>query len=58
MGSGASPADQRAHPRQEAMRRGVVVHGRSGRSIPCVIVDVSLGGARLQLYARICRTMT
>ena len=33
------------------MRRGVVVHGPSGRSFTCVIVDVSLGGAKLQLIA-------
>ena len=33
------------------MRRGVVVHGPSGRSFTCVIVNVSLGGAKLQLIA-------
>ena len=33
------------------MRRGAVVHGPTGRSYTCVIVDVSLGGARLQLIA-------
>ena len=33
------------------MRRGAVVHGTTGRSYSCVIVDVSLGGARLQLFA-------
>ena len=33
------------------MRRGAVVHGPSGRSYSCVIVDVSVGGARLQMYA-------
>ena len=33
------------------MRRGAVVHGPTGRSYSCVIVDVSLGGARLQLIA-------
>ena len=42
-------AENRRHPRREVMRRGVVVHGPSGRSFTCVIVDVSLGGARLQL---------
>jgi hypothetical protein len=26
-----------------------VVHGRSGRSVACTIMDVSLGGARLLL---------
>jgi hypothetical protein len=43
--------DDRAHPREEVMRRGVVVHGATGASIPCTIIDISLGGARLQLYA-------
>lgn len=33
------------------MRRGAIVHGPTGRSYSCVIVDVSLGGARLQLIA-------
>jgi hypothetical protein len=33
------------------MRRGVLVHGPTGRSFTCLIVDVSLGGARLQLTA-------
>ena len=51
MESDSSASDQRAHPREEVMRRGVVVHAASGRSFTCVIVDVSLGGARLQLYA-------
>ena len=27
------------------------MNGASGRSYSCVIVDVSMGGARLQLYA-------
>lgn len=51
MASDPSGADKRAHPREEAMRRGVVIHQPSGNSVTCVIVDVSLGGARLQLYA-------
>ena len=42
--------DQRAHPREEVQRRGVVVHGPTGRGFSCVIVDVSNGGARLQLF--------
>ncbi len=46
----ASYAEQRAHPRQEVQRRGVVVHGPSGRGFSCVIVDISAGGARLQLF--------
>ncbi len=33
------------------MRRGVVVHGPSARSFPCMIVDVSVGGAQLSLVA-------
>ena len=41
--------DQRAHPRQEVQRRGVLVHGPSGRGFGCVIVDVSHGGAKLHL---------
>ena len=46
-----SGPERRRHPREPAMRRGVVVHGPSGRSFTCVIVDVSLGGAKLQLIA-------
>ena len=42
-------SEKRAHPREEVQRRGVVVHGRSGRSVPCTILDVSVGGARLLL---------
>jgi hypothetical protein len=45
-----SYAEQRAHPRQDAQRRGVVVHGPTGRGFSCVIVDISAGGARLQLF--------
>ena len=41
--------EQRAHPRVEVQRRGVLVHGPSGRGFGCVIVDVSAGGAKLQL---------
>ena len=33
------------------MRRGRVVHGATGATFPCTIIDISLGGARLQLYA-------
>jgi hypothetical protein len=45
-----APSDLRAHPRTEVMRRGVVVD-QAGASFTCAIVDVSLGGARLQLFA-------
>ena len=41
--------EKRAHPREQVQRPGVVVHGRSGKSVPCTIMDVSLGGARLLL---------
>lgn len=44
-------ADHRVHPRVEVLRRGVIVHGASGRTFECRILDVSLGGARVQLYA-------
>ena len=43
--------DLRAHPRAEVTRRGMVVHQPTGESFKCVIVDVSVGGARLQIYA-------
>ena len=46
-----NPEDLRRHPRKQVMRRGAVVHGPTGKSYSCVIVDVSLGGARLQLIA-------
>ena len=46
----AREMEQRAHPREEVQRRGVVVHGPTGRGFSCVIVDVSNGGARLQLF--------
>ena len=51
MGETTDPAEKRRWPRQEVMRRGVVVHGPSGRSFTCVIVNVSLGGAKRQLTA-------
>ena len=41
--------ERRAHPREQVHRPGVVVHGRSGRSVACTILDVSVGGARLLL---------
>jgi hypothetical protein len=46
----ASDAEQRAHSRAEVQRRGVVVHGPTGRGFSCVIVDVSPTGAKLQLF--------
>ena len=42
-------SEKRAHPREQVHRPGVVVHGRSGRSLACTIMDVSAGGARLLL---------
>jgi len=45
-----SYAEQRSHPRQDVQRRGVVVHGPTGRGFSCVIVDISTGGARLQFF--------
>lgn len=51
--SGPPPkgAEKRAHPRVEVMRPGTVLHEPSGRAHKCTILDFSLGGARLQLYA-------
>jgi hypothetical protein len=33
------------------MSRGVIVHDLTGRTFNCTVLDVSLGGARLQLFA-------
>jgi hypothetical protein len=33
------------------MSRGVIVHDVTGRTFNCTVLDVSLGGARLQLFA-------
>ena len=33
------------------MRRGVLVDAGSGASTPCMIVDISIGGARLEIVA-------
>jgi c-di-GMP-binding flagellar brake protein YcgR len=41
--------ENRRHPRRKVMRRGVLVHAPSGRSFSCIIVDISMGGARLHL---------
>ena len=46
-----SGVEARTHPRTEVMRRGAMVHHASGRSFRCTIIDISLGGARVQLYA-------
>lgn len=43
--------EKRVHPRETVMRRGMVIHVETGRSYRCVIVDVSTGGAKLQLLA-------
>ncbi|MBW3560458.1 MAG: PilZ domain-containing protein [Proteobacteria bacterium] len=46
-----SGAESRTHERKPVMRRGVVVHEESGKTFSCTIVDLSLAGARLQLFA-------
>ena len=33
------------------MRRGMLIHSVTGESIKCLVVDVSEGGAQLQLIA-------
>lgn len=43
--------EARRHVRHAAVRRGVVVHDESGETFRCLIVDISIGGARLQLVA-------
>ena len=48
-GPGAGDHEQRAHPREDVQRRGVVVHGPSGRGFSCVIIDLSAAGAKLKL---------
>lgn len=42
---------ERRHGRSPVVRRGIVVHEVSGATFRCTIVDISLGGARLQLIA-------
>jgi PilZ domain len=44
-----SGEDKRRHPRHRVMRRGVLIHAPTGRSFSCIIVDISVGGARLHL---------
>lgn len=39
------------HTRTPVVRQGMLVHNLSGDTFRCTIVDVSLGGARLQLIA-------
>lgn len=41
----------RAHPRRSVMRPGAVIHESTRRTVTCTIIDISLGGARLQLFA-------
>ena len=43
--------DSRVHARKPVVRQGIIVHDLSGATFRCTIVDVSLGGARLQLIA-------
>ena len=44
-------SEKRAQPRQAVMRRGVVLDSAGHRSFGCLIVDLSIGGAKLQLFA-------
>ena len=44
-----SGEENRRHPRHRVMRRGVLIHAPTGRSFSCIIVDISVGGARLHL---------
>lgn len=43
--------EQRGDARRRVVRRGVIVHERSGAAFRCTIVDISIGGAQLQLIA-------
>lgn len=45
-------AENRTQPRKLVMRKGAVIHQPTGRSFSCTIVDLSLGGARVQLYGQ------
>ena len=51
MSAQSSWVEKRVFPREQVLRPGVVVHGRSGRSVGCKILDLSLGGARLLIEA-------
>jgi hypothetical protein len=44
--------EQRVHPRDLVRRRGVVIDSLTGQSYRCIIVDISRGGAQLELVAR------
>ncbi len=41
--------ERRGHRRQEWTGSGYVLLGRSGRTVPCVILDVTGAGARIEL---------
>jgi len=43
--------DQRNQPRETVMRRGMLIHAETGQSFKCMIVDLSAGGAKLQIYS-------
>ena len=43
--------EQRAHPRDEVLRRAMIVHQTTGDSFPCLVLQISEGGARLQLLS-------
>ena len=49
MSDAQSSRDQRAHPRLAAMRRGILIHSVTGACLKCTVVDVSDGGAQLEL---------
>jgi hypothetical protein len=49
MSDSAVGRDKRAHPRETVMRRGMVIHAETGQTYRCVVIDVSSGGAKLQL---------
>lgn len=50
--SDASFQELRAHPRDAVRRRGVVIDSVSGQSFRCIIIDISRGGAQLEIVAR------
>ena len=49
MSAEADWVEKRAWLREQVHRPGVVVHGRTGRSVSVTSLDVSEGGARLLL---------
>ena len=42
--------NRRATPRERVLRTGVIVHEPTGRRFRCLLVDASLGGAKLQVF--------